>query len=449
MVDPRPNILYIFTDHQNASALSCAGNRDLQTPCLDGLAAGGTRFSHAYCTHPLCTPSRVSMLTGNMASRMGVWGNDAQWPQPVAQESLGRLFRQAGYRCGWAGKWHAGWGISLPDTEKQDFGFQRVCGFDDRILAARCREFLRTPSDQPFLLVASFDNPHNICEAGRDQLLPWGEIPPAPMGDYPNLPANFRPTVFEPQAITIRREGIMSQLMATPYSLDRWRKYRYDYFRLVERVDRQIGEILDALDEIGIAENTIVVAASDHGEMNGAHELGHKQVLYEESVGVPFMVRDPRSRRAGETDDALVSAGLDLLPTLCDYAGIPAPRDISGISLRARINDRNAPLSRNFVASETIVVGNPHATEARMIRTREFKYVAYSRGSLREQLHHMPSDPGEMVNLAVESRYEDVLREHRKILAAWCIQQRDAFGVHYALPKCAAIPGLGFVPLDA
>lgn len=442
----QPNILIILTDQQSASAMSCAANPDLHTPNMDRLADAGVRFTNACCTHPLCTPSRMSLLTGRMPSAMGIKGNAGLIPQELRSQELGTLLRAAGYDCVYGGKWHAGGPIHLPDITKDDHGFVPICGFDDNALPGACVRFFQQPHDRPFLMVASFDNPHNICEAGRDSELPWGDVPPAAPQRYPNLPPNFQPSTYEPQALVLRRSLVLSHLMAMDYTEDRWRQYRHDFFRLVEMVDAHIGTILDGLDASALANNTIVIFTSDHGEMAGAHQLGHKQVLYEESVGVPLIIRDGR-RPQPRVDTHLVSNGLDLLPTCCDYAGIAPPERLWGTSLRPLVEGRDVDDWRDQVVAETWFNAPPHQAEARMVRTQRYKYIAHRAGKNREQLFDLQRDPGEMVNLAVEARFKDVLNEHRARLAQWCVSAGDLFGRHYAHPHCATIPGLGFIRL--
>ncbi|GAG31413.1 unnamed protein product, partial [marine sediment metagenome] len=166
-VSRRPNILYIMTDQQAACATSCSGNRDISTPAVDGLAETGVRFEKTYCTYPLCTPSRASMFTGLYPHQVGITRNG----QPIAEEfrerELGRVLSAAGYECVYGGKWH------IPEISiAEGHGFGRICGFNDTELPGRSAEFLARKHERPFFLVASFDNPHNICEWARNQVLP-------------------------------------------------------------------------------------------------------------------------------------------------------------------------------------------------------------------------------------------------------------------------------------
>lgn len=442
----QPNIVYIFTDQQSAIAMSCAGTGDLHTPHMDRLAAEGVRFENAYCAFPLCVPSRVSMLSGRMPSAQGVTGNAVEWSDEALAGTAGRLLREAGYRCAWGGKWHAGWGIALPDPGEHDFGFERISGFDDNALPGACAEFLSREHDRPFFLVASFDNPHNICEHSRDQVIPWCEIPAVGLADCPNLPLNHAAQPQEPDAITHWRTSDPGRSRAPSYDPDRWRQFRHAYGRLVEYVDAQVGQILDAIDQSGRAEDTVVIFSSDHGDMNGAHDLNQKWVLYEESSRIPLLIRDPMGGRRSAVDARLVSNGLDLLPTLCIYAGIEPPEGLPGASWRPLIRGESAPW-RDYVPVETFL-NCPGGGWARMIRTERYAYHLYAAGRHREQLYDLEADPGQMVNRAVESRYAGALHEHRQRLADWCRSTNDRALTHYTHPDCLAVPGLGWVPLE-
>lgn len=169
----RPNIIYIMTDQQTATAMSCAGNADLHTPHMDKLAERGVRFENAYCSLPLSGPSRASMFTGYTPTEVGLEENETPMPDSLRTETLGTLLSTAGYQCAYAGKWHVNTN-SLPD--KVAFGFENLHGHNDFGLAEACISFLQRKPDKPFFLVASFDNPHNICEYARHQNPPFANF---------------------------------------------------------------------------------------------------------------------------------------------------------------------------------------------------------------------------------------------------------------------------------
>ncbi len=449
-----PNFLVIITDQQQAEALSCAGNADVRTPHLDRLAATGVRFRNSYCTYPMCVPSRRSMLTGKMPNQVGRTGPrpqdcDLDLSEQDWARTLGRLLEAAGYRCGWGGKWHVGLGSGscyVPDRRQGNHGFETICPFDDNALPEACEAFFQQQDQQPFFLVASFDNPHNIGEFSTDRVLPWceGSIDAVAPAELPNLPANFPAAPLEPEVVTAVRQS-ERYTVGRDQDFDplRWRQERHGYYQMVEYVDAQIGQVVEALERAGHAENTVVIFTSDHGEMLGAHQLARKWVLYEESVKVPFIVCDPNGGRQGITDNLLISNGIDLLPTLCEYARIEPPDDLPGVSLVERIRHGDA-VGRDQLIVETDLPG-PHGSWGRMVRTARYAYHLYGQGRRNEQLFDLENDPGQMVNLAVQQRYRDVLDAHRRRLADWCKNAGNRGMQHYARPGCVWIPGLGWI----
>jgi len=420
----KPNVLVISTDQQFAGAMSCAGNEELETPAMDSIARSGVMFEQAYCTYPICIPSRESLMTGRMPHALGYrhWGDEID--ERFRSRQLGHLFREAGYDTVYGGKVHA------PGHEPEDHGFRQLCGQDDTILAQSCIDYLQAGKKEPFLMVAGFDNPHNICEWARSENLPWGDIPDRPTEDCPNLPDNFAIPPFEPEVIRWIQARAPRFYPTVDFSPEDWRHYRNAYYRMIEKVDFEIGRILEAIQQKGLWENTLIVFTSDHGDGHGAHHWNQKSILYEEVIRIPLMVSFPGKTREGVCDNShLVSNGLDLLPTLCDIAGIPAPDDLPGYSLRPLLEQEAADCSwrEELIIESWPFQGDPGETLARAVLTEDYKYAIYSWGRYREQLFDRKKDPGEMVNLAVNSRYHTVLEDHRERLRGYCESTGDDF----------------------
>ena len=431
----RPNVLYIVTDQQHAGMMSCTGNRYVKTPAMDSLAATGARFERAYATNPVCLPSRVSMMTGYMPSRFGIrWNAGGRDPIPerILNRSMGWLFQGAGYETAYGGKTH--W---PKEMTPQSLGFRSLTGNDRDGLVQECVRFIRAKHDRPFLLVASFINPHDICymaiddhtratkkgtmyprsTEARRRLAAASELPEGVSREEffrsvcPPLPKNYEIPPLEPECITteyVNARTFRSYARAN-WSDEQWRLHRWAYCRLTEMVDAQIGMILAALGEAGLEERTVVVFASDHGDMDSAHRLEHKSILYEEAVRVPFIVSYKGVTRPGLVDTThLVSAGLDLIPTLCDFAGIDPPPELPGRSVKLLSEGRSPDAWRSSLVVES--------QSGRMVRTDRYKYNRYDTGAHREQLIDLEEDPGEMVNLAEDPAYKDVLNKHRQLL---------------------------------
>lgn len=411
----RPNIIYIMTDQQWAGAMSCAGNTDLKTPNMDRLASRGIRFTDAYCSFPLSGPSRAAMFTGYMPGESGVIENEMPLPDSLASNTLGNIMSEGGYDCAYAGKWHVNT-ISLPGETA--FGFRNIKDNGDIGLAEACTEYLRTrQDDRPFFLVASFINPHNICEFARGQDTPHADVRPAAVGDCPNLPENFAVAPYDASVLQFEKGLSYSLYPTVSFCPDDWRQYRNAYFRLVEAVDAEIGKIIDEIDRQDLWKNTVIIFTSDHGDGTGAHRWNQKTALYEEVVNVPMIVCLPGGRNAGMVTDALVSNGADLMPSICDWAGIAVPEGRKGNSFRDEAEDPESA-GEEYIVTETNF-NQTSGTLGWMVRSRHYKYVLYDKGKYREQLFDMDNDRGEMRNLAVESAYGNVLKEHRAMLREW------------------------------
>lgn len=418
----RPNFLLIITDQQTHNALSCAANPWLKTPAMDSLAARGTRFSAAYCTYPVCSPSRGSIFTGRMPHETGVRVNG----KPIAEgvPTLGELFRAAGYETVYGGKWH------LPRSFDGMTGFTRLIGGHslgatmDQPLAEASAAWLRQKPRRPFFHVASFMNPHDICDWIRRHP---GSRPHLNPDRYPPAPANMAVDPLEPEAVQFHRRAgydLMSQGLgiASSWRRDDVRLYLHDYYRMVEDVDRCVGQVLDALRESNLEPNTIVAFLSDHGEGLGGHLWAQKAAFYEESARVPLLFAGP-GIRASHTEYATLASLADLLPTFCDYAGIPAPPNVRGLSLRPVLEGR--PIDRTFVAAELLY--QDQTREGRMIRTARHKYIVFNSGARPEQLFDLDTDPGEVLNLAPHPEAQPELHRHRALLRAWIRETNDDF----------------------
>ena len=431
----KPDVLYILTDQQAADAMSCAGNTDLHTPAMDRIAAAGVRFERTYCTQPLCVPSRASLVTGRFPHEVGVpWNLHAhECERPRRHRWLGNIMAEAGYETAWVGKWHLPVEIEARDVHGFAITAETPGNQQDHRVPPVCREILTQQHDRPLLLVASFVNPHDCCQAARDQPLPNGPIgDPAPPDQCPALPANFEPPPGEPRVL--RDKVVPAHPAAYPtadWSRDRWQQYRWQYNRLVEKVDRHVADLLDALDASGRLDNTLIIFTSDHGDGIASHRWNQKQVLYDEVARIPMLVAAPSRRRAGEVDHRLVSMNIDLIPTLCDYADAPVPEQLPGRSLRPLIEGQAIDAWRQAVYCETEFAGfgldASTGVKGRMVRTERYKYIAYSEGDDREQLFDMIDDPGEMHDLSSSPEHAATLAEHRDRLARWCMDTRDDF----------------------
>jgi len=417
----QPNILFLFTDQQCADMLNCAGNGDLETPNLDRLANRSTRFERAYCAQPLCVPSRGAMSTGRYPHEIGVPFNYHPHERS-ADETIpwvGSLLRQAGYATAYFGKWHQ----PIHPDKVDIHGWETLAFVKDAELPNRCDAFFTATRDQPFFLTASIENPHDICQYARGAELPQADLPPPPPPEQcPELPANFNTDELEPDILRALQPRSPAAYPSIDWEPAQWRQFRWAYARLVERIDSLVGDILAHLEDHGLADNTVVVFSSDHGDGNAAHRWNQKQVLYEEPCRVPLIVADPQASPASAVDRThLVSTGLDLLPTFCDYAGAALPSDKKGLTLRPLATGHNNVGWRDHLVVETEfgIHSKPFGIAGRAVYSERYKYIVYSKGRRREQMFDLLADPGETANLIGNPDLTTVIADHRRALQKW------------------------------
>jgi arylsulfatase A-like enzyme len=428
-----PNILVIMTDQQNASMMSCAGNRWLKTPAMDAIAKQGVRFTCAYSTNPVCIPARFSLQTGHYPSEINMRDNatnnvDKAKAQRMHTNSLGNLFRGAGYETYYGGKVH------LPDTNWKigTWGYDVLTYNERDSLATVCADFLmhRQKNSKPFMLFASFINPHDICydaicwatpdaplaktkpvEIDEALKMPAGVSKEEFFAKYcPPLPANHMPMIGETSGVdSLIRLRAFRGIVRDKWTDEDWCLHRWAYARLTERVDAQIGIVMEALKKSGLDKNTMVVFTSDHGDHDASHKLEHKTIFYQEAINIPFLVSYPWMKQKGVVDSThLVNNGLDLLPTLCDFVGIKAPSDLTGhsvVPLTRQDKEINWP-KHIFLETE---IGF-------LIHTGKYKYELDDIGKNREMFVDLKSDPGEKVNKINDPKYRSASDSLRVLL---------------------------------
>jgi arylsulfatase A-like enzyme len=436
----KPNIIYIFTDQQSAKMMSCAGNKWVDTPAMDYIAQNGIRFTRAYATHPVCSPSRVSLITGRFP---GDFNDDKGNPvkenvgsmripeisEEVKNTTIASFLKQAGYNLVYGGKEH------LPKPlAPASLGFTVITNDERDELAAEAAKFIKSKPQEPYFMVVSLINPHDICymairdfaetehenrllEKGQTELATLDKALKIPEGvsedDFydnycPPLPPNFEPQEDEPEAITwmINQRNFQKSAREN-YTEKDWRRHRWAYCRLTEVVDKQIQTVLDALKESGQEENTLVLFSSDHGDMDASHRLEHKSILYEESANIPFMAMWKGYLPAARVDSVhLVSNGLDLLPTVCDFAGIAGKSDPRGKSLRPLFEGKKIEWRKNLgVESE---VGKM------VVDSEGYKYIRYDVEGIEENLLDLNKDPYEKTHFTNDPEHSGKLNELRK-----------------------------------
>lgn len=455
----RPNVLILYTDQQRWDTLGTNGNREILTPRLDQFAAEGVGFRRHFVQNPVCMPSRVSFLTGQYPSRLGI--THMAVPVPEDTVTAASLFSRSGYRCANLGKLHF-----LPHANRDHrethpaYGFDHLCISDepgcypdayhawvsrvapdqvdrisvglppDRVIhnqvldledpiahpeaggrfdfkgarASRCSDSVTHSAfvaEQTMGFLRENRDDAFFCVAGfYSPHAPW-VVPQTYLDRYDpdtlSLPAY-------PEAIDRKRprEGGADEL----FSDAQLRSARHGYYAMITEVDTQVGRILDYLDEMGLTEDTIVVFTSDHGEWLGDHLRFGKGPPGDDSVSrVPLVFRYPAGMdRKGRVEDGLVEA-VDVLPTLLDLAAIPVPDHLQGTSLAGGLTGIE-PIGKASVLME--------GTGWKNLRTDRYRYQVRSDGT--ESLWDLASDPGEYEDLAEYPEYRETLAEMRHAL---------------------------------
>jgi arylsulfatase A-like enzyme len=412
----RPNVLIITTDQQRVNAISAVGNKWVKTPNMDSIAANGVYFMKSYCSYPLCSPSRSSLHTSRMPHEIGVDHNNMAIDPEMPLS--GQVFRKAGYDTGYAGKWHcpvvyptegiAGYEVLNTATRPG-----KLAEVVDGATMDAAIEFIRRKREKPFLAVASFINPHDIClpAGGTSPILDelWKRYEPPAGAELPPLPANLADTRDAP-------EGFTHKVLHEDWDENQWRRYFYAYYRMMEDVDRQVGRVLQALRESGQEENTLVIFTSDHGEGLGSHHWTGKMMYYDEEAAVPLIVSWKGVTPAARIDREHLVSTLDMLPTICDYAGVQGPAVMRGKSLRPII-EKPEQAGHEYVVSE--MASGP--ARSFMVRTKRYKYMVFpgTGGRKLEMFFDMETDPGEMKNVAGQTELAAEIERHRKMLEQW------------------------------
>ena len=249
--------------------------------------------------------------------------------------------------------------------------------------------------------------------------------------DLPPLPDNYEVDLDEPEFIIRKRldhdeYGMETKLAYREFSEKEWRGYYRAYCRLAEMVDKEIGKVLDALSENGFGDNTIIVFTSDHGDGAASHKWAAKLSLYEESAKIPFIISWDGIISSGDKDASHLVSQIDILPTLCDYAGVSSPVDFTGRSLRSIIENPEA-IWRNQLVVELADYEPDRQRKGRMLRSDKFKYNVYSSGLRNEQFFDLKADPGEINNLINDPDYREEIENHRNMLKEWLEKTEDTF----------------------
>jgi choline-sulfatase len=425
---PRPNILWIMSDEHNPAITGCYGNRLVRTPNIDGIAEGGITFDAHYCNSPLCTPSRLSLTAGKYISHVDAWALTSELPDPNI-ESLPRVLNRAGYQSFLCGKQHydysrrygftevggnfnnwykTGQGHRLPPTYLQQERLSpRFLEFHpgdhgssvehDRKVTAGAVEFLSKQhyGEPPFFLFVGYLTPHFPLIVPKEYWEPYRDkvdMPMIPPGFLDSLPLNYK----------VQRAGF--EEIGVPDALVR--RGRELYYGMTSWADAEIGKVLAALrTHPEIAENTVVMYSSDHGENMGEHGMWWKNCMYEQSSRVPLVISWPERWRGGQRREG-ASSHVDLVQTIAAIAGAHTPEDWNGESM-VHWMDHPQTAWKDHAISE--YYAHNTASGYIMSRSSNWKYVYHTvidkDHPAERELYNLSVDPGEFTNLACKSEY--------------------------------------------
>ncbi len=455
-VEKQPNVLFLISDDLN-NMLGCYGDKQAKTPNIDRLAARGVRFDRSYCSFPLCGPSRNSILTGLYPNSTGILANSQIFRQTIpSQQSLPQVFRLSGYFAARIGKlYHYNVPNSIGTNGHDDPGSWELelnpAGVDR--MAEEQNIFSLTPGqfggtlswlassksdkfhtdgmnaeeaewvlercakrkDRPFFLAFGYFRPHTPYVAPKDPYFGW----------YPEKDMRVVPNIKEDQA-DIPAAGLGSYKKEQDQLTDDLRRQSLQaYYASISFMDAQVGKVIDALDRLGLSDNTIVVFTSDHGYHTGEHGLWQKMSLFEESARVPMLIVAPGVAAKGTVAKSPVSH-IDIFPTLTELCGIKAPSNIQGQSLVPMLKDPNVVGRGWAITQVSRGGGKARATVTKdvssdgksyfgySLRTPRWRYTEWDQGKQGRELYDHDADPNEITNLADKPEHAATVAELSK-----------------------------------
>jgi iduronate 2-sulfatase len=449
--EPRKNVLLLVSDDLS-NLLGCYGDPYARTPNLDKLAARGVRFEHAYCAYPLCGPSRNSFLTALYPNTTGIWVNNQVFRQSIPrQHSMPQQFRLNGYLAVRVGKMYhygvpnaigtdghddpASWELQMNPagvdrTEEQPAG--KIFSLKPGQFGATLSWYASPKSDEfhtdgmeaadaqwvlercakdrtrPFFLAVGFFRPHT------PYVSPQAYFDMHPAKDMPVVTGVTEDRADIPPAALL--SGHPEQETMTD---DQRRQTRQAYEASISFMDAQVGKVVETLDKLGLADDTIIVFTSDHGYHMGEHGLWQKMSLFEEVARIPLLIVAPGTSTKGGVVKAPVSH-VDLFPTLAELTGVKPPANLQGQSLVPMLKDPNAT-GRGWAITQVMRGGPRQAKQyfGYTLRTPRWRYTEWDEGREGKELYDHDADPHELTNLVNEaSRLKDVQELSQQLKAA-------------------------------
>lgn len=425
----QPNIIFILTDDQRWDALGYAGNDIIQTPEMDRLASEGTYFSKAFVTTPICASSRASLFTGMHERTHNYTFERGDIKEPYMAISYPNQLKKGGYYTGFFGKF----GVNYPNV---DGLFDVVENYDrpykyadrrgyyyktidedtvhlTRYTGYKALEFIKNaPDDKPFSLSLSFSAPHAHDPAPLQYF--WQEESEDRYADI---------VIPDPLLNEDKHFEALPQEVRDGFNRLRWH-WRYDtpekyqhsmkgYYRMISGVDDEIALIRQALEDKGVADNTVIIFMGDNGQYLGERQLAGKWLMHDNSLRVPMMIYDPRVKQHHQVDDMVLN--IDITKTILDLAQVEMPCEYQGNSLVPYVNTGVSDKKYETVLVEHLwEFSSIPSSEG--IRSDRWKYFRYRFADVPEEFYDLDADPMETNNLALDPNYEFVLHTFRNEL---------------------------------
>jgi arylsulfatase A-like enzyme len=408
-------------DQLRSQALGYMGNRDVRSPNIDRLASESLVFPNTFANTPVCCPARANILTGKYAHRNGMLANDLRLRE--SERTLAEILRDSGYRTGFVGKWHLDGGPRMPGfipPGPRRQGFEWWAANECSHAHFNNQYFRDTPTPIPFNKFEAegwTDLGLEFLRAVKTDARPFFlSIQMGPPHDPYKAPPEYS-KLYNPAELSMRPNWQNKPGLPGPEAIA-------EYYGMITAVDDQVGRLMRALDDLSIAEDTVVLFSSDHGDMLGSHGLRLKRKPWEESIGIPGLLRYPRRIRAARMDTFFTH--VDFAPTLLGLCGIRVPREMQGTDVSpAALGRRQTLPDSAFFQIFGPFQGDGTEDAWRGVRTRRHMYARFEARSW--VLYDLEADPSQMKNLADDPGSRPVLREMESRLNQWMTRTGDSW----------------------
>ena len=475
----RPNIIVIFSDDHALRAISAYGSPHIKTPNIDRIAREGAIFKNTFCTNSICAPSRAVLLTGKYNHLNGQVDNRTETRINTGQSMFPKYLQENGYATSWIGKWHINntpqyfdyWKVLPgqgnyynPDFIKMDSTRERIEGYVTDIITDEALGWLDKGRDKnkPFSLVIGHKAPHREWQPDAQDLHAFDgktfEVPKTFFDDYKDrqaaqhqlmeikdlrwdwdLKVKANETGIMKRMIKAQKEAWdayyepenakldTTKMTRKEIALWKYQRYMHDYMGCILSLDRNIGRVLDYLDKTGLAENTIVIYASDQGFYLGEHGWFDKRFMYEESLHMPFIMRYPKVVKPNSVVNAMV-VNIDFAPTILNIAGVKVPSDMQGKSILPLVNQNKKPTNwRKSMYYHYYEYPDAHRVMPHFgIRGERYKLIHfYGTNGSSWELIDLKNDPTEVKNVYNDPKNKALINQLKKELRGLMLQYND------------------------